>query len=189
VSGSKKEHAWIVLTGGLLILFKWALTLLKLRSSWCGLKKVWLPCREWHIAGAIEETRSSKATKEGIVVRSGTFWEVKEANFGEWFCCAHVSSGTPLLSGCVHCCCCLLLLLWAATKNGSLLCSEYLFIPITTHNCDWRNFWEELKVCSLPSPFQVVYNYFHSWSCREREREKERKCSFLNQIYASMATP
>jgi len=113
--GSQKEDAWIVLTGGLLILFKWALTLLNLSNWWGGLK-VWLPCRGRHIAGAIEVvTRSSKATKEGIT--GGAFWEVKEANFGEWFCFAHVSSGTPSLSGCVHCCCCLLVVLWAAATK------------------------------------------------------------------------
>lgn len=77
-------HAWIVLTGGLLIFLRWVLIRLNLRNSSPALK-VWLVIMRWvecECDGVIEVRRSRKETKADSI-GGGMFWEVD--NMREWF--------------------------------------------------------------------------------------------------------
>lgn len=146
-----KENAWIVLTAGLLILFKWALILLNFCNTAAGLK-VWLAL-EWESvdkgeeleamgrenAVPIEVTSNNKTTtKAGSIGSSRVlFWEVERANLREWF--SEVVCSVAWSFGCLHWCC---LVVWWAAKNGSFLCfvqeTEYPFMSIQNRRIQQR---------------------------------------------------
>lgn len=130
-----KKNALIVLTGSLLIFFKWALILFNLCNATSGLK-VWLAL-EWDCTcdevefetmgcdkiGLIEVKNRSKVTKR-CRIGDRVFREVEEDNLREWFSEVVVCSETTWFS-CLHWCC--LLVSWNE-KNESFI---YLFVQET----------------------------------------------------------
>jgi len=160
----KRKNALIVLTGGLLILLRWALILLNLCNGvkvllavgWEGGGNGELEGMGWENAVAIEVRSRRKATKEGSV-GSRVFWEVERANLREWF--SKLVSSAVSSFACMHCCC---LLVWPAAKYGSFLCfvqeTEYPFMSIQNRRTTKKN---TTLLCYLPSSFQIINNSSH----------------------------